>query len=95
MARYGSFLYRRNGRYYARFRVPLRLQVIFGRSRRRASLHAADFDQARLRVLDTVLGWKRSFVAISKMLDGPPGACHVRRKAFQKAILTTALRTVA
>jgi hypothetical protein len=55
MARYGSFLYGRSGRYYARLRIPQALQGVFGKTHLRASLFTSDYEQARLRVLETVL----------------------------------------
>jgi integrase len=61
MARYGTFLYRRNGRYYARLRVPAALQMVVGKTELRVSLWTADYELARLRVHEAVLSWKRSF----------------------------------
>jgi integrase len=61
MARYGSFLYRRNGRYYARLRVPAPLRGVLGKTHLRASLDTTDYHVARLRVHETILAWKRQF----------------------------------
>jgi integrase len=69
MARYGSFLYRRNGIYYARLRVPRDLQVAFGKTHLRASLDTADYSLARIRVHETVLRWKRAFEALKNTVD--------------------------
>lgn len=44
MARYGSFLYRRKGRYYARLRVPARLRELLGKTHVRVSLRTTDYD---------------------------------------------------
>lgn len=68
-----THLYRRNGRFYARLRVPLLLVDAYGKSHLRASLDTADHRQARLRVLEVVLGWKRDFLRVQAMLD----ACKV------------------
>lgn len=64
-----THLYRRNGRFYARLRVPLLLVDAYGKSHLRASLDTADHRQARLRVLEVVLAWKRDFLRIQAMLD--------------------------
>lgn len=69
MARYGSFLYRRNGIYYARLRVPRDLQVAFGKTHLRASLGTTNSSLAPFRVHETVLRWKRVFDAIKRTVD--------------------------
>jgi integrase len=69
MARHGSFLYRRNGIYYARLRVPRDLQVAFGRTHLRASLGTTNYSLARFRVHETVLHWKRAFDALKSTVD--------------------------
>jgi integrase len=69
MAHHGSFLYRRNGRFYARLRVPQNLQALYLKSDLRVSLNTSDYSAACLRVLETVLSWKRAFVRLQAMLD--------------------------
>lgn len=69
MARHGDYLYRRNGRFYARLRVPRQLQAVYGRPDLRTSLDTTDYATARHRVLEVVLGWKRTFVRMTALLD--------------------------
>lgn len=69
MGRHGDYLYRRNGRFYARLRIPQTLHDFYDRSDLRASLDTPDYGEARLRVLERVLSWKRDFQRIQKMLD--------------------------
>ncbi len=69
MGRHGDYLYRRNGRFYARLRIPQTLHAFYDRSDLRVSLDTPDYGEARCRVLETVLAWKRDFQRIQKMLD--------------------------
>jgi integrase len=65
-----NHLYRRNGRYYARMRIPQSLQAAYGgRPDLRASLNTTDYSQARQRVLEVALQWTRSFARLRAMLD--------------------------
>lgn len=65
----GNYLYRRNGRFYARLRVPDSLRIFYGRSDLRMSLGTSDHKDAKFRILETVLAWKRDFYRIQEMLD--------------------------
>jgi hypothetical protein len=69
MARHGDYLFRRNGRFYARLRIPRLLQAVYGKPDLRVSLDTVDYPTARLRVLEVVLGWKRTFARMTAMLD--------------------------
>ena len=69
MARNSNYLYRRNGHFYARLRVPQALEGAYGKTDLRASLDTADYGEARLRVLEMVLFWKRGFLRLRSMLD--------------------------
>jgi integrase len=69
MARHGDYLYRRTGHFYARIRVPQLLELAYGKSHLRASLHTTDYREARLRVLEMVLSWKRDFLRLCALLD--------------------------
>lgn len=69
MARHGDYLYRRNGTFYARVRVPQPLLTVYARSDLRKSLDTTNYALARLRVLEAVLLWKRDFLRIQTMLD--------------------------
>ncbi len=69
MARHGDYLFRRNGRFYARLRIPRHLHAVYGKLDLRVSLDTADYSTARLRVLEVVLGWKRTFARMTGMLD--------------------------
>lgn len=69
MAKYGSFMYRRNGRFYARLRIPKQFQAAYVKTHLRVSLDTSDIAVARLRVHEVVLRWKREFTRLSAMLD--------------------------
>ena len=69
MARHGDYLYRRNGNFYARLRVPEPLRAAYGRPDLRRSLATTDYSRARLLVLEAVLSWKRDFLRVQTMLD--------------------------
>lgn len=69
MARHGDYLYRRNGTFYARLRVPDPLHAAYGRPELRRSLDTTDYSRARLLVLEAVLSWKRDFLRVQTMLD--------------------------
>ena len=76
-----NYLYRRDGRYYARLRIPDGLRVAYGgKPDLRSSLDTNDYSQARHRVLETVLGWKRSFIRLQAVLN-------VRQVATGSALL--------
>lgn len=64
-----SFIYRRNGRYYARLRIPKQYQAVYGRTHHRKSLGTADIAVARIRVHEVVLRWRREFDRLKTMLD--------------------------
>jgi integrase len=64
-----NFLYRRGARYYGRVRVPRPLRAAYGKSDLRVSLETTDYCEARLRVLEAVLAWRRDFKRIKAMLD--------------------------
>lgn len=64
-----NYLFRRDARYYARLRIPGPLQAAYGKPDLRALLETTDYGQARLRVLEVVLSWKRDFVRLQTMLD--------------------------
>lgn len=64
-----NFLYRRGARYYARLRIPRPLRAVYGKSDLRVSLETNDYGEARLRVLEAVLAWRRDFQRIKAMLD--------------------------
>ena len=68
-ARMATYLYRRDGWFHARLRVPLPLVNAYGKTLLRTSLETADYRQARLRVLEVVLSWKRDFLRVQAMLD--------------------------
>jgi hypothetical protein len=69
MAKYGSFMYRRNGRYYARLRIPSQYQAVYGRTHLRKSLDTSDLAVARVRLHEVVLRWRREFERLKTMLD--------------------------
>lgn len=69
MATYGNYLYRRNGHFYARLRIPQALEGAYGKTHLRASLNTSNYGDARIRVLETVLSWKRGFLRLRSMLD--------------------------
>ncbi|WP_296499600.1 DUF6538 domain-containing protein [Rhodoferax sp.] len=69
MARHGDYLYRRGGIFYARVRVPEPLRGMYAQSDLRKSLNTANYSEARLRVLEAVLHWKRDFLRAQTMLD--------------------------
>ena len=69
MARYGNYLYQRNGHFCDRLRVPQPLEGVFGKSHLRESLDTADYGEARLRVLEKILALKRNFLRHRTMLD--------------------------
>lgn len=73
MARHGDYLYRRNGNFYARIRVPQSLRAAYAQPDLRKSLDTTNYAEARFRVLEAVLSWKRDFLRIQAMLD----ACQV------------------
>lgn len=64
-----NFLYRRGAQYHARLRVPRLLQAVYGKPDLRTSLQTSDPGEARLRVLEVVLAWRRDFVRLKVMLD--------------------------
>jgi len=55
MANYGSFMYGRNGRFYARLRVPKQFQAAYAKTHLWVSLDTSDIAMARLRVHEVVL----------------------------------------
>lgn len=69
MATYGSYLYRRNGRFYARLRIPKPFQAAYGKTHLRLSLDTSEIYQARVRVHEVVLRWQREFLRLRAMLD--------------------------
>lgn len=69
MATYGNYLYRRNGHFYARLRIPQALEGAYGKTHLRETLNTSDYGDARIRVLETVLSWKRGFLRLQSMLD--------------------------
>jgi len=69
MARHGDYLFRRNGWFYARLRVPHSLRKTYGESDLRVSLGTNEYSAARMRVLEVVLRWKREFARAHAMLD--------------------------
>lgn len=69
MSRHGDYLYRRNGHFYARLRVPQPLKGVYAKTHLRASLNTSEYGEARLRVLEVVLSWKRTFLRLQAMLN--------------------------
>jgi hypothetical protein len=64
-----SFTYRRNGRYYARLRIPKQYQAVYARTHLRQSLGTTDANVARIRVHEVLLRWRRDFERVKVMLD--------------------------